>query len=152
MKFVSEQIIDEVVSQSEQGKAEQIAILGEEQPFLLAYLVSEQFELLTPDEQTYFIYLAWILHQSIAKTRLEAKLVEEEDIGLAEESNWAKIEAGHKKDFRKMLNPFFEETPQEDLLAFIEDSLVDEEEDFITTAGRELMFVGLKTVVDVLIV
>ena len=49
---------------------------------------------------------------------------------------------------------FFENTQQEDLLAFIEDSLTpgeDDDEEFpVTEEGAEAMFVMLKTVVDVL--
>ncbi|MEM9846698.1 MAG: hypothetical protein AAF847_02320 [Bacteroidota bacterium] len=150
MEFVSEQVINQIIDRSESGTAEQIAALGDQQPVLLAYLVSEQFELLTPKEKDYFIYLAWILHQSIYEQASSPVSVNEASIGQAEEAIWEQIEQGNKKDFRKMLDPFFEHTQQEDLLAFIEDSLVSDDEDFITPSSRELMFVGLKTVMDVL--
>ena len=41
-------------------------------------------------------------------------------------------------------NCFFENSSQEDLLAFIEDSLLEEEEDLVTKVGREPMFIALK--------
>ncbi|MEM1327812.1 MAG: hypothetical protein AAGI23_17755 [Bacteroidota bacterium] len=152
MKFVSESIIENVMNQASDDVEAHIAQLRESQPILLSYLVSEQFELLTTEEKTYFIYLAWVLHEATQQVQPRDTLIEEEEIGQAEEKNWTQIEAGNKKDFRVILDPFFETTDQEDLLAFIEDALTEEEEEgVLTTAGRELMFVGLKTSLDVLI-
>ena len=39
---------------------------------------------------------------------------------------------------------------QEDLLAFVEDNLVEDEDSVVTKEGREPMFVALKSVIDVL--
>ena len=52
------------------------------------------------------------------------------------------------KQFRDRLNVFFEKTSQEDLLAFIEDSLLEEEEELVTKVGREPMFIALKSIID----
>lgn len=152
MNFISEDRINAAVANAEQDTASQIASLSQQQPMILAYLVSEQFELLSSEEKDYFIYLAWVLHQSITSVEKDLPIITEDAIGQAEEANWEIIEKGNKKDFRKLLDPFFENTTQEDLLAFIEDALVADDEDFVTTAGRELMFVGLKTIVDVMVI
>ncbi|MEN0051893.1 MAG: hypothetical protein AAF806_32810 [Bacteroidota bacterium] len=151
MPFISEDTINEVVENTELSTEEQIAFFNQRQPILLAYLTGKQFDLLNGQEKDYFLYLAWILHQSIAQKVETIKVATEDQIGAAEEQNWEMMEKIPKGDFRKRLDPFFEKTPQEDLLAFIEDGLVAEDEDFVTSVGRELMFVGLKTVVDVLI-
>lgn len=151
MPFISEDTINKVVEDIELSTEEQIAFFNHRQPMLLAYLTGMQFDLLNEQEKDYFLYLAWILHQSIAQKVETVKVATEEQIGAAEEQNWEMMEKTTKGDFRKRLDPFFEKAKQEDLIAFIEDGLVAEEEDFITPVGRELMFVGLKTVVDVLI-
>jgi len=44
---------------------------------------------------------------------------------------------------------FFKNYFQEDLLAFVEDSLIEEEEGLVTKVGREPMFVALKSIIDV---
>jgi len=58
------------------------------------------------------------------------------------------MEANVGKKFRERLDEFFEETKQEDLLAFIEDALLDDEESPVSKEGREPMFVTLKAVID----
>ncbi|NJL73773.1 MAG: hypothetical protein HC892_00790 [Saprospiraceae bacterium] len=73
----------------------------------------------------------------------------EENLGEAEELNWELIENTNTRDFRKQLDVFFEHYPQEDLLAFVEDSLVDDDEFNVTAEGREIILVGLKTLIDV---
>ena len=50
-------------------------------------------------------------------------------ISDAEEANWTKLEEATGRTFRERLDVFFENTPQEDLLAFIEDSLTLEDSD-----------------------
>jgi len=151
MPFISEDTINEIVEKTELSTEEQITFFNQRQPMLLAYLTGKQFDLLNEQEKDYFIYLAWILNQSIAQKVETVKVATEDQIGTAEEQNWEIMEKTAKGDFRKRLDSFFEKTKQEDLLAFIEDGIIDDEEDFITPVGRELMFVGLKTVVDVLI-
>ncbi|MFK8104727.1 MAG: hypothetical protein AB8G15_19570, partial [Saprospiraceae bacterium] len=70
-----------------------------------------------------------------------------------EEDNWEKLENVPAGSFRDRLDVFFKDYPQEDLLAFAEDALVEEEEDSdinLTKEGKELMFVALKTIIDCL--
>lgn len=151
MKFVSENVIEEVVAQDTSDAAAHLLLLEQEQPIWLAYLVHEQFDLLTEAERDYFLNLAWILYQSVDRVRPIEYTIEEDEIGEAEEANWTLLAQSNKQSFRTLLDPFFEQTDQEDLLAFVEDALTAEEEnDFLTDAGKELMFVGLKTTIDVL--
>ena len=48
------------------------------------------------------------------------------------------------------MDVFFEDYAQEDMLAFVEDNLVEDEDSTITKEGREPIFVALKSVIDVL--
>ena len=54
------------------------------------------------------------------------------------------------KRFRDRMDIFFENYSQEDLLAFVEDNLVEDEDSLVTKEGREPMFVALKSVIDIL--
>ena len=154
IKFIPESIIDEVVNRFE-SKSEQYDFLikkfDEEQPQLLAYLCSESFDLLTGEERNYLMYLSLIVWQSVIEAEGQAEELDEETIGLREEANWSRMKNISERKFRDRITPFFEGYPQEDLLAFIEDALVydEENEDIeITKEGREYLFVTLKTVID----
>jgi hypothetical protein len=57
------------------------------------------------------------------------------------------------KQFSDRLNPFFEGYPQEDLLAFAEEAVTEDEgepDGIIGKEAREPIFVALKTMIDVL--
>ncbi len=156
MKFVSETTIDAVIENLEklqdsayEKKMDDFALA---QPVIFSYIFSEQFDLLTEDEKGYLQYLALIIWASNDKTNPGGEAVSEDEIGEAEEENYNMLENTTGSGFRDRLNPFFEDYPQEDLLAFVEDALVEDEdpEAIVTKEGREPIFIALKTVIDVL--
>lgn len=158
MKFVSEKIIDSVIEELENLPDEQyeqrMEAFAEAQPMLVAWLFSDNFDLLNEDEKGYLQYLALIAWLSFGKVNGPSEPISEEQIGLAEEKNYEILEGSTARKFRERLNPFFENTPQEDLLAFAEDAVMEEDEDdpnaLVTKEGREPIFVAIKTIVDVL--
>lgn len=155
MTFVSEKTIDQITIELENSDTQfeqAVTRLEEEQPHILAFLFSENFEVLTTIEKDYLLFLCITIWRSVKKEIGTIGLISEEQIGNAEELNWGKITTAKGKTFRDRLDGFFENTPQEDLLAFVEDSLtMDEEgENTVTKEGREPMFVALKTIIDVL--
>jgi hypothetical protein len=157
MEFVSEKIIDAVIEELENLPDEQyeqrMEAFAEAQPVLVAWLFSDNFDLLNDDEKGYLQYLALIAWLSIVKVNGIGEPVSEEQIGLAEEKNYELLEGSTAKKFRDRLDVFFENTPQEDLLAFAEEAVLEDENDpeaLVTKEGREPIFVALKTLVDVL--
>lgn len=157
MKFVSEKIIDAVIDELENYSDEQyetqMEAFAEEQPVLFAWLFSEHFELLNEEEKGYLQYLSLIAWRSIVKTNGNLESASEEQIGLAEEANYAILDASNAKNFRDRLNEFFEGSDQEDLLAFAEEAVLEDEDDpesIVTKEGKEPIFIALKTMVDVL--
>jgi hypothetical protein len=152
--FVSEDIIDEVVVAFETIDFEQeVAVLGEKQPVLLAYVLSEDFELLTNDERDWLLYLVLVIWNACEKVHGEIGPLSKNALETADELNWERLEHVTAKRFRDRMTPFFEGYKQEDLLAFVEDSLTEDEEDtenVVTKEGREPMFVALKSVIDAL--
>ena len=157
MKFVSEKIIDAIIDELEDFSdvqyEQRMEDFAEAQPVLFAWLFSEHFDLLNEDEKGYLQYLALIAWQSIVKVNGPGEPVSEEQIGEAEEKNYEILEGTEAKKFRDRLNPFFENTSQEDLLAFAEEAVLEEEDELealVTKEGREPIFVALKTLVDVL--
>ncbi len=152
--FVSEEIIDAVVLNLETADFEQeVALFGEKQPALLGFILSEDFELLTNDERDWLLYLAWVIWRATEKVQEKTPPLSKNALEAAEEANWERLENVTAKRFRDRMTPFFEGYPQEDLLAFVEDNLTEDEEDtenVITKEGREPMFVALKSIIDVL--
>lgn len=157
MEFISEKIIDAVIEELEDLGDDQyeqrMEAFAEAQPVLFAWLFSDQFDLLSEDEQGYLQYLSLIAWLSIEKVNGPVEPVSEEQIGEAEEKNYETLEASTAQKFRDRLNPFFENTGQEDLLAFAEEAVMEDENDpeaLVSKEGREPIFIALKTVVDVL--
>jgi len=153
--FVSEKIIDQIavqLSESEEQYTIAISALKEQQPILLSYILSENFDLLIQKEKDYLLYLTLVIWKAIQQVQATTELIETEQIDEAEEANWELLHASKARRFKERLDAFFENTSQEDLLAFVEDSLVEEEEEaFLTKEGKELLFIGLKTIIDCLI-
>ena len=154
MQMIPESIIDELVLELEENPAtlqEGFQIFDEEQPALLAYLLSESFEILTKDERDLMLYMAVVIFLAFKRSGNSIPTINEEAIGQTEERNWELMISSKASKFRDRLTPFFENYPQEDLLAFVEDALtIDEEEELVTKEGREPIFVGLRSIIDVL--
>ena len=154
MEFVSEKIIDAVaLSLEDSAGAYEDAVeqLREEQPVILAYLFNEELKIFTQGEKEYMLYLILVIWQAIKTANAESQPSTSADAFTAtEEKNWEILQAQKKRSFRDKLDVFFDQYPQEDLLAFVEDALVEdeEEESVVTKEGREAVFVILKTVID----
>jgi hypothetical protein len=123
------------------------------QPIVASFLEAEA-GILNEQERDFLEYLALVIYKSIEKKYPKLPALSEGEIGEAEEQNWAIEENATGKTFTERLNFFFEAYPQEDLLAFVEDSLIDDPDDpeanmeFITEEGRMPMFIALKTIID----
>ncbi|MBL7781609.1 MAG: hypothetical protein JNM22_10370 [Saprospiraceae bacterium] len=157
MKFVGENIIDDIIEELEELSEDQyqqkMEAFSEAQPVLFAWLFSEHFDLLNEDEQGYLQYLALIAWNAIVKENGVLEAVSEDQIGEAEEKNYEILEQSAGKNFRDRLNPFFENTDQEDLVAFAEEAVLEDEDDpesLVTKEGREPIFIALKTMIDAL--
>lgn len=150
--FISENIIDAVTEQLEAADFEkEVEAFGKKQPALLGYVFSEDFELLTRDERDYLLYLLIVIWKSVEKVKGALSATPASALETAEEHNWELLENTSEKRFRDRMTVFFNDSDQEDLLAFIEDALAeDDNESVVTKEGREPIFVALKTVVDVI--
>ena len=154
IKMISEAFIDAALEELEADERNYSAAFhefGQRQPALLSYLFAEDVELLTQAERELMIFVAVVMYKAIemADVRTLPKITDKQ-IGEAEEKNWELLENVTAKRFRERVDVFFEHTTQEDLLAFVEDLLTEDEESVESREGREPVFVALKTVIDVL--
>jgi membrane-bound lytic murein transglycosylase MltF len=159
MSLVTESTIENIIDQFDNGQIDYTASMEQfasEQPAILNFLLSDSEVVLSEDEIQYMLYLSIIIWLSIKETQPVLPQISSEQIAEAEEKNWAEYENIPGKSFHKCVDAFFEKTNQEDLLAFIEDSVlgeIEEEEESsfqLTPEGMEPIFMALKTQIDVL--
>lgn len=149
--MIKEATIERVLDRLESGTddyEQEIQDFATAQPFLMAYIANEENEAFAEEELETLLFGTLVIYQSITDERTEPPVATEQGIEKAEEANYAVVNAV-KGNFRAKLDPFFDTTKEEDLLAFAED-LVSGEDEGITKEAREPLFITLKTVVDVL--
>ena len=155
MNFVSEQVIEEAMAAFELSEKTEKTVkkaFQENQQMLYTYLFSESFSFLKEGEKEIFLYLALLIYKAFTEVNPELEPIAEMTIGQYEETNWENWNEASGKNFTEKLDTFFLNYPQEDLLALVEDSLIDDEEDDdyfnFTKEGKEIMIIGLKTLID----
>lgn len=153
MQFISENIIDQVATQFDTNTPEWEELLTQfhtEQPVILGWLYAENGKAFEQSEKEYLLFILIVLWQSTKSVLPNLPMIDEQQLEMAEEKNWEIMDGVKARDFRDRLNDFFEGYDQEDLLAFVEDSLVAEEgeEGYIAPIAREAAFIYLKTVID----
>lgn len=157
MKLIKDQFIDDIIESLdtfEEIYERHVNDFVQKQPVIASYLESEHGGILSNEERDFLEYLALVIYKSIEKANKTLPTITEEQLGEAEEENWNALENSNGKNFTERVDVFFQDYPQEDLLAFVEDSLMydpDDEEanlEFLTDEGREPMFIILKTIID----
>lgn len=155
--IVTESDIDAIHEEMavQQGQDERLLTkFANQQPHITGWLLGDDFKLLLDDEQDLLFFLAMCIYEACARKTGVRDEISGEEIREAEEANWSLLENSNAKAPRERIDLFFESSNQEDLLAFIEDSLEEDEDDpdtIVTKLSREPMFVALKSLVDVLI-
>lgn len=151
MQFIPESTINEVIeslnaSDAALEKAEDHMI--ESQPDLMGFLTQEELDILSDEEKDFLMILSLSMIEAASRICGPLPTITAEALGDAEEQNYARLEAAKGTNFRDRISVFFDDYPQEDLLAFVEDALTDDEDDVVTQEGRETLFVTLKSVID----
>lgn len=145
-------IVDEVteeLSASEKAFEHTIELMNKQQPILLGYLFSENFEAFTQNEREYLLFLSAVIWKSVFRVWGQQDPITTEQLSAAEDHNWHVLQTTNSNLFRERINAFFDEQPvEEELLAFIEDALLDDDESPVTLEGREPLFITLKSIID----
>ena len=112
------------------------------------YLNSESFGGLSEEEHQLLFFINSVIYLAV-ETHSEYKLeFDLETFQDEEETSWALREELDNWD--KTKDVFFEDFIQEDLLAFVEDLLADEEEEALTDLGKEVIFITSKSYIDLI--
>lgn len=153
MQFISEDIIDNSVAKMDQDPEENdrlIALFAEEQHHYFSFISGDNFKMLTSEEFDLLLFMSVVIWQSIKTSVGSMDLIDGSEIESCEEANWELQNSSKSKKFSVLVDQFFEDYPQEDLLAFVEDSLQhDPDQDIkITQVGKELIFISCKSFID----
>ena len=128
-----------------------LAEIMENQPALLAFLNQESVDILLEEEKDILWYIILVIYHSIEKSQSEMVEVSDERLSENEEKNWEIFQDQQRGSFREKITPFFEKYREEDLLAFVEDTLELDDTSPMTAVGREVIFIAAKSVIDTLL-
>ena len=152
--MISEHLVEqaaEILQDSEESYDRTVEAFQQDQPVLLSYFFTENFQAFTQNEKEYLLYLMLVIWKAVSLSGEEYSTITEQQLSEAEDRNWDKLQGVKAKGFHERLNIFFSQYAQEDLLAFVEDALAEEDNDvLVTKEGREAMFVSLKSAIDCL--
>ena len=150
MVTIPESIINDIIDQyqDEQKYLTDLKQLSSEQPDLIAFIDQENYSLLTNDEIALLEYLTLVIYFSSMKMIEKTIQIQGKSLEAAEEDNWNKFNEITAKSFFNKLDSFFKDYPQEDLLALVEDSIQQDEDNIVTPVGREIIFVACKSIID----
>jgi len=147
MKFIEEEIIDKTIALLNlENPDTYIQELSNDQPFLIQFIATENFKLLRDEEFDTLIFLLSVIWRTV-KNEEDPEEVSAQTIEEYDEKNWAVVNEIGNKNFGKVLDHYFDNYPQEDLLAFVEDTLAGEESN-ISQVGKELLLITCKTFID----
>ncbi len=150
MVTIPESIINDIIDQyqDEQKYLTDLKQLASEQPDLIAFIDQENYSLLTNDEIALLEYLTLVIYFSSMKMIEKTIQIQGKSLEAAEEDNWNTFNEITAKSFFNKLDSFFKDYPQEDLLALVEDSIQQDEDNIVTPVGREIIFVACKSIID----
>ncbi len=149
--MITESIIDHIVEQYSKDTEHYETSLNElmdSQPALLAFLTQESSEVLTEEEKDIAWYLILIIIRACQDEDNTISELDDNFLSENEETNWEVYQETPKGSFRDRITALFENYEQEDLLAFVEDSLETDEDSPVTNVGREVIFIMAKSVID----
>lgn len=109
------------------------------------YLEAEIFPNLTKEEAEVLHFCLTVIYGTI-KSAKSGKKFDLDEYMDAEEANWAFRDKN--KSFISSLDKYFDDYPEEDLLAFVEDMIVDDEDQELSIAGQEIIFISAKSLID----
>lgn len=142
--MITESQIDQLFEVIGESPDEAILDFVSNEKAFSGYLLSDQFKLFSETEKESLLFIHIVLWRCYEK-HLDAFEFNMEEYADFEEANWTKID-DKKLSWEAKIDLLFKEYKQEDLLAFVEDMLNEEEE--ISILSKELIFVTAKSYID----
>lgn len=118
--------------------------LGEK--VFLSYLASDNFDVLNDSERKVMFFCCEVIFHAYKNCHGEYPELDMDAFNIIEEKNWAIREEAASWDACK--DKFFSLTSEEDILSFVEDILVDDEDNDMTDIGKEFIFILCQSYID----
>ena len=135
-------------SLSEDEMSAMVEQFSMEQDGLVNYIMSDKVAPLSQDERQVLLYLSLVIWKVSDEGFVSAPNIPLDILSDKEEANWNKLSTQpDSMPFLEKISVLYLDYDQEDLLAFVEDSIAETEGVFAKEA-REPMFVMMKSVVD----
>ena len=117
-----------------------------QEKFLLSYLTSDNFDVLNDNERKVMFFCCEVIFHAYKNCHDVYPSIDMDTFNTVEEKNWAIREESSSWDTCK--DQFFSQTDEEDMLSFVEDILVDDEDNEMTDIGKEFIFILCKSYID----
>jgi len=123
----------------------------EEQEEFLSYIKSEIAPSLLDEELKLFMFSASVIYNSVRSSNDDSYIpFDVDEFESNDEQNWGQRDKS--TSFDKSKDILFEAYHQEDLLAFIEDLISEDENEILSDVGKEIIFLSAKSYIDTLTV
>jgi len=109
------------------------------------YLNSDVFTSLNDDEKRILFFCCEVLYNATRLSKNEAPEINLDQFFANEENNWSVRE--DYSSWSETKDIFFKDSPEEDLLAFVEDILADDEES-LSEISKEIIFITSKSLIE----
>ena len=157
MKTISSEIVEKTWRKI--GKMSVLEIpkmayrMREEQPVVLAYLLTAGTDILNQDERELLLYLGMVVWQMMSQGSRPLVKITEDVVDEMERSNMKVVEYLKNEPetgFIKVTKEMIENYPQPEVLKYIVEALMEEQEEgcVIRNENKGLMMLYLKTVID----
>ncbi|MFZ1704136.1 MAG: hypothetical protein WAT79_07305 [Saprospiraceae bacterium] len=150
MIFIPESAIEDELSRYENLELFQNdwEVFQELQPVLAYFISVERLELLKDEEISLLEFMTVVVCKACSSMINKEIKIDVKTLDHYEEVNWEIWNNHITQSPTKAFDAFFHEYEQEDLLAFVEDSVQNDEENMVTGAGMELISVTMKSIID----
>ena len=146
--MIKESTIESIVELLESEDLEnEVSKMGEAQPALISFLMQESYEVLKEDEKEYLFYIFLVIYRAFTKSQ-SIGIIDGQIIQEMEEQNWEMWESVQSRSIRDRNTLFFRNYEEEDLLAFVEDMVLDDEEEQLSKVAQEIGMIAGKTLID----
>ncbi len=151
-------VLEWLHTQDEDTLAKIVDTVSDENPNLLAYVMSDDALMLGENESEVILFIAIVFYKAVEKKAGKITPISEEEIDHLQDANWQLFEGAENKNPQEMgeyVESIIEKYPEPEFLYYILDALEEETEDGddlgIEETAKVPMFVMLKTVADALL-
>jgi len=155
--IVAEQTVELILQKLDEDDSYQSVLLSqfeEKYEDYCGYLGQEILPILNSEEGDLLMFVLSVIEEGFQRHELNHELFELTVYFDMEEKMWSMYEDQLKVPFRDRVTPYFDQIDEEEILAFVEDTLIadpDEESSFLGNTGRDIIWNVCASFVAVLI-